>query len=172
MAGSRYDTPACRDLMEFVFSDFLVHNKVDGVLLAASWKDEDLPVLSATLHQLKSRGIDVTVLGPIVEYDAALPRLLVDGILHDTPSLASAKRTPGIRERDLAMKRMVTATGATYLSVYDAICRDDRCDELVQGNIPMQFDAGHLTAEGAIEVGRRLSAVFARKHARAADVSN
>ena len=61
------------------------------------------------------------------------------------------------------MKRMVTATGATYLSVYDAICRDNRCDELVQGNIPMQFDGGHLTAEGAIEVGRRLSAAFARK---------
>ena len=172
MAGSRYDTPVCRTLMEFVFSDFLVHNKVDGVLLAASWKDEDLLVLSATLQLLKARGIDVTVLGPIVEYDAALPRLLVDGLLHDTPSMASAKRTPGIRERDLAMKRMVTATGATYLSVYDAICRDDRCDELVQGNIPMQFDAGHLTAEGAIEVGRRLSAAFARKHARAADVSN
>ena len=70
------------------------------------------------------------------------------------------------------MKRMVTDTGAAYLSVYDAICRDDRCDELVQGNIPMQFDAGHLTAEGAIEVGRRLSAAFARKHARAADVSH
>ena len=172
VAGSRYDTPVCRTLMEFVFGDFLVHKQVDGVLLAASWKDEDLPVLSSTLQSLKSRGIDVTVLGPIVEYDAALPRLLVDGILHDTPSIASAKRTPGIRERDLAMKRMVTVTGATYLSVYDAICRDDRCDELVQGNIPMQFDAGHLTAEGAIEVGRRLSAAFARKHARAADVSN
>jgi hypothetical protein len=50
--------------------------------------------------------------------------------------------------------------------------RDDRCDELVQGSIPMQFDAGHLTAEGAIEVGRRLSAAFARKHARASDVSH
>ena len=75
MAGSRYDTPVCRNLMEFVFSDFLAHNKVDGVLLAASWKDEDLPVLSVTLQSLRSRGIDVTVLGPIVEYDAALPRL-------------------------------------------------------------------------------------------------
>lgn len=171
-AGSRYDTPVCRAMMEFVFDDFLVRNKVDGVFLAASWKDEDLSFLSATLQLLKSGRIDVTVLGPIVEYDAALPRLLVDGILHDAPSLASAKRTPGIRERDLAMKRMVTAAGATYLSVYDAMCRDDRCDEFVRGDIPMQFDAGHLTAEGAIEVGRRLSVAFARKHARAGDVSN
>jgi len=128
LPGSPHDTSTCRELMELVFNNFLVNNKVDKVLLAASWKDEDLPVLSATLRQLKSRGIDVTVLGPIVEYDAALPRLLVDGILHGTPTMASAKRTPGIRERDLAMKQIVTATGATYLSVYDAICRDDRCD--------------------------------------------
>ncbi|WFU17844.1 acyltransferase family protein [Bradyrhizobium sp. CB3481] len=171
-AGSRYDTPVCRAMMEFVFDDFLARNKVDGVLLAASWKDEDLPFLSATLQLLKSKRIDATVLGPIVEYDAALPRLLVDGILHATPSHASAKRTPGIRERDFAMRHMVTAAGASYLSVYDAMCRDDRCDEYARGDIPMQFDAGHLTAEGAIEVGRRLSVAFARKHARAADVSN
>jgi hypothetical protein len=162
----------CRKLMEFVFNEFLIHNKVDGVLLAASWKDEDLSFLSTTLQFLKSRGIDVTVLGPIVEYDAALPRLLVDGILHDLPSRASARRTPGIRERDLAMKQMVTAAGAAYLSVYDAVCRDDRCDEFARSDIPMQFDAGHLTAEGAIEVGRRLSNAFLRKHARANDVSN
>jgi hypothetical protein len=171
-AGSRYDTPMCRAMMEFVFDDFLAHTRLDGVLLAASWKDEDLPFLSATLQFLKSKRIEVTVLGPIVEYDAALPRLLVDGILHDAPAHASAKRTPGIRERDLAMKQMVTAAGATYLSVYDAMCRDDRCDEFATGDIPMQFDAGHLTAEGAVEVGRRLSVAFARKHARAGDVSN
>ena len=36
----------------------------------------------------------------------------------------------------------------------------------------MQFDAGHLTEKGAAEVGRRLSAIFGRKLARAADVSN
>ena len=36
----------------------------------------------------------------------------------------------------------------------------------------MQFDAGHLTAEGAVEVARRLSAAFASKLARADDVSN
>lgn len=172
LAGSRYDTPVCRELMERVFNDFLTNNKVDKVLLAASWKDEDLPMLSATLQILKSRSIDVTVLGPIVEYDAALPRLLIDEILLDRPTLASARRTAGIRERDLAMGRLVTAAGASYVSVYDALCREDRCDEFVEADVPMQFDAGHLTDKGAAEVGRRLSAVFGKKLARAGDVSN
>jgi hypothetical protein len=171
-AGSRHDTNTCRDLMELVFNNFLVNNKVDKVLLSASWKDEDVPILSTTLDILKSRGIDVTVLGPIVEYDTALPRLLVDEILLDSPSLASARRRPGVRERDLAMSRLVSAKGATYLSVYDAMCRDDRCDEFAEADVPMQFDAGHLTAKGAAEVGRRLAVWFGKKLARANDVSN
>jgi hypothetical protein len=73
-------------------------------------------------------------------------------------------------DRNRFLRRVSAMTSG--FAVYDAICRDDRCDELAQGNNSMQFDAGHLTAEGAIEVGRRLSAAFARKHARAADVSH
>jgi SGNH domain (fused to AT3 domains) len=79
-------------------------------------------------------------------------------------------RTSGIRERDQAMRRMVTAHGAAYLSVYDAVCRDGHCDEFAEGDVPLQFDAGHLTAQGSLEVGRRLSAAFVKRLARADDV--
>jgi peptidoglycan/LPS O-acetylase OafA/YrhL len=169
---SALDTRVCPKLMQFVFHDFLDTRKVDKVVLAASWKDEDLVDLSHTLDVLKQQGVDATVLGPIVEYENALPRLLVDEILRDNPSAAGAMRRPGIRERDQAMRRMVAAHGAAYLSVYDAVCRDGRCDEFVQGDVPIQFDAGHLTAQGSIEVGRRLAPLFVRKLARADDASN
>ena len=172
LPGSRYETQTCRNLMQLVFNDFLVNNKVDEILLAASWKDEDLPMLSATLEILTSRGSDVVVLGPIVEYDSALPRLLADEILHNDPSIAGAMRTAGVRERDRAMRRLVTDRGATYVSVYDSVCRNDRCDKFAEGDIPLQFDAGHLTAKGSVEVGRRLSASFVRKLARAGDAPN
>jgi len=144
----------------------------DRIVLAASWKDEDLPFLSTTLETLKARGLNVVVLGPIVEYDSALPRLLVDEILRGNPGAEGAMRRAGVRERDQKMSRMVAAHGATYLSVYDAICRDGSCDEFVQGDVPIQFDAGHLTAQGSIEVGRRLAPLFARKLARTGDASN
>lgn len=166
---SRLDTRACPKLMQFVFNDFLARNKVDKVILSASWKDEDLPALSSTLDSLKQRGLDVTVLGPIVEYDGALPRLLADQILRGDSSIADTMRTSGIRERDQAMRRMVTAHNATYLSVYDAVCRDGHCDEFAEGDVPLQFDAGHLTAQGSLEVGRRLSAAFVKRLARADD---
>jgi peptidoglycan/LPS O-acetylase OafA/YrhL len=169
---SLLDSRACPKLMRFVFDDFLVNNRVDKVLLAASWKDEDIPALSSTLEALMSRGLDVVVLGPIVEYDGALPRLLADEILHNSPSIAGAMRTPGIAERDRVLRRMVTAKGATYLSVYDSVCRDGRCDEFAEGDVPLQFDAGHLTAKGSLEVGRRLAPFFGGKLARLDDGAN
>lgn len=169
---SRLDTRACPALMQFVFNDFLVNNRVDKVLIAASWKDEDIPALSEILDTLKSKGFDVTVLGPIVEYDSALPRLLADAILRNNRSIASRTRTAGIRERDRELSRIVAAKGAAYLSVYDAVCRGGHCDEFAEPDIPLQFDAGHLTAEGSVVVGRRLSAAFVEQLARADHVSN
>jgi hypothetical protein len=157
MPVSRLDTRACPKLMQFVFNDFLVNNKVDKILLSASWKDEDMPGLIDTLEALKARGFDVAVLGPIVEYDGALPRLLVDGILRNRP-VAQGMRTSGISERDQAMRQAVMAKGATYLSVYDSVCREGHCDEFAGGDVPLQFDAGHLTAQGSLQVARRLSA--------------
>jgi hypothetical protein len=154
------ETRACPKLMHFVFNDFLANNKVDKVLLAASWKDEDLPNLLTTIVALKVRGFDVVVLGPIVEYDSALPRLLTEEILNNNPVIARTMRTPGIQDRDRAMRRIVSEKGATYLSVYDSICRDDLCDEYAKGDIPLQFDAGHLTAEGSLKVAQRLSTSF------------
>ena len=169
---SRLETRACPKLMHFVFNDFLLNNRADKILLAASWKDEDIPALSETIETLKSRGLDVTVLGPIVEYDSALPRLLADEILRNNHFIASRTRTAGIRERDRALSRIVAAKGATYLSVYDAVCRGGRCDEFAEGDVPLQFDAGHLTAKGSVAVGRRLSTTFVGKLARADDASN
>jgi SGNH domain (fused to AT3 domains) len=172
LSGSRYDTPTCRHLMQFVLDDFLPRNRVDKVLLAASWKDEDLPILATTLDILRSRNVEAVVLGPIVEYETALPRLLVDEIRHHKPDAAAAMRRPGVRERDREIGRIAVAHGAAYLSVYDAICHDGRCDELVEGDVPMQFDLGHLTAQGSVEVGRRLSALLLRKVAKVDDAAN
>ncbi|MBC7578661.1 MAG: acyltransferase [Tardiphaga sp.] len=154
-AADSLDSRACPRLMHYVFGQFLHDHKVDRILLAASWKDEDIPQLAHTLDTLKSMGLDVVVLGPIVEYDGALPRLLANQIMRDRPTMKD-RRTIGIRERDLAMRQMVTAHGVSYISVYDAVCPTSSCDTSAAAGVPMQFDAGHLTAQGSIEVGRRL----------------
>jgi hypothetical protein len=134
----------------------LVHEKVDKVLLAASWKSEDLPKLDATLDYLKERGIAAVVFGPIVEYDYALPRLLADAIRYHDPQLADRERTASVPAVDRKMRMLVTGKAVAYISTYDAMCRRGTCDKFAAGDIPIQFDAGHLTAEGSIALAEKL----------------
>ena len=56
MPVSLLDTRACPKLMQFVFNDFLVNNKVDKILLAASWKDEDIPGLVRDARYVEVEG--------------------------------------------------------------------------------------------------------------------
>ena len=79
------DTRACGKLMHYVFDDYLARERVDEVLLSASWKEEDLPALSNTVDRLIDRGLKVIVMGPIVEYRSP------------TPPLARRRSTPGRR---------------------------------------------------------------------------
>ena len=101
-----------------------------------------------------------TVLGPIVEYDGALPRLLADGILRNKPVAREAHAHPGIRERDQAMQPGRRFKGRDLSLRLRCGVPRGRCDEFAEGDIPLQFDAGHLTAKGSVEVGRRLAAIL------------
>jgi len=151
-----FDSRKCPQLMHFLFDDYLLNEKVDKVLLAASWKEEDLPKLAATLDYLNEHGIAAAVFGPIVEYDYALPRLLADAIRYHDPQLVDRERTPEVPVLDRRMRMLVTGKGVTYISTYDAMCKSGTCDKFVTGNIPFQFDAGHLTAEGSVALAEKL----------------
>jgi peptidoglycan/LPS O-acetylase OafA/YrhL len=151
-----FDTRKCPQLMHFVFDDYLVNEKVDKVLLAASWKQEDMPKLAASLDYLKEHGIAAAVFGPIVEYDYALPRLLADAIRYHDPQRVDRERTAAIPVLDRRMRMLVTGKGVTYISTYDAMCNSGTCVKFVTGSIPFQFDAGHLTAEGSIALAEKL----------------
>ena len=96
---------------------------------------------------------------------------------HHWLGLSSALPEVNIMQASASLCRPAVSAGSRYdtpfcRNVYDAICRDGRCDEFVQGDVPIQFDVGHLTAQGSIEVGRRLAPLFARKLARTGDASN
>jgi peptidoglycan/LPS O-acetylase OafA/YrhL len=151
-----FDFRKCPRLMHFIFDDYLAREKVDKVLLAASWKSEDVPKLEATLDYLKERNIEAVVFGPIVEYDYALPRLLADAIRYHDPQLADRERTAAIPALDRRMRMLVTGKGVPYISTYDAMCKGGTCDKFANGNIPIQFDAGHLTAAGSIALAEKL----------------
>jgi peptidoglycan/LPS O-acetylase OafA/YrhL len=58
-----YD-PNCRQLSAYLFGDYLLHARVDTVLMAAGWQAEDLSGLGQTVAWLQQHGMRVIVFGP------------------------------------------------------------------------------------------------------------
>lgn len=155
--SSPFDTGFCPHMRRLVFDDFLSSHRVNKILLAASWKEDDIPALLKTIALLKARGFDVVVLGPLVEYQQSLPRILADQITYHAPRLAQSLRDPKIPPLDKKMGELVKQNGATYISLYAAACPQDLCEAFASDGVPLQFDAGHLTAAGSLKLGLQLA---------------
>jgi peptidoglycan/LPS O-acetylase OafA/YrhL len=149
LPSSLFDNTYCPRMRHLIFDDFLKTHRPDRILLSASWKPEDVAPLLHTIDVLQAQGFKVTVMGPIVEYEQPLPRILVDEIRYNVPTLASQLRAAAIPELDRRMHDLVTARGAAYVSVYDAVCPHADCENFAGNDVPLQFDTGHLTAEGS-----------------------
>ena len=151
-----FELAECRALMNFVFDDYLVHNKIDKLLIAGQWKDSDLPKIEATLDHLKQIGVQVVLIGPIVQYDYSLPRLLANAIRFGDPRYADKHRAAGIASLDRVMSAFAAKRAVDYVSLVDTLCGADGCQTYASDNIPLQFDYGHLTAEGSVLLAEHL----------------
>jgi SGNH domain (fused to AT3 domains) len=136
------------------------------VVLSALWVDSDLPGLLREIAELKRYSKRVVVLGPIVLYDVALPRVLAKSLYDKDEALVASHRVSAVKETDRLFAQAVPKTGADYVSVYDAICPAGACTLWTDDNKPIQFDYGHLTPEGSeLIVSRIAPALFSTGHA-------
>lgn len=147
----------CIDLVDMALGSFLQANRPDVIILSARWIEADIPDVERTLKTLTGRAGQVVVLGPIVEYAMPLPRLLAqvaDG--RDTSLLVQARLADQMRtDRDLGAA--VRTSGAAYASAHDLLCAGNgtACQTTVK-DVPIQWDYGHLTAEGSQLLARKL----------------
>jgi len=156
MPGSLLDNGFCPRMRHLIFDDFLVRHRPDQIILSATWKSEDVAPLLRTLDVLKARGLAITVLGPIVEYEQPLPRILADEIRYGVPGLPTRLQDPAVPALDRRMHNLVAAKGVTYVSVYKVLCGSGSCETFAPDDVPMQFDTGHLTAQGSRLVAHRV----------------
>jgi peptidoglycan/LPS O-acetylase OafA/YrhL len=148
-----FEAAECRSLINFVFNDYLVHDKIDKLLIAGQWKESDLPKIEATLDYLKSIGVEIVL---IVQYDYSLPRLLANAIRYGDPRYVDKHRAAGIAGMDRAMSAVAASKTVDYVSLLDTLCRADVCQTYASDSIPLQFDYGHLTGEGSVLVAEHL----------------
>ena len=153
----------CTALMRTTFEQYIKEFKFDAIILAGRWEENDLPFLEPTIDSLAVHTDNIIVLGPILEYSQALPRLLAQKGATQS-EITDAQQYREIEKVDMQMKKILDDTHVEYISVLKAMCPNKECIVYTQEGIPMQFDASHLTKEGAVElVGRLVDRGFLQK---------
>jgi len=149
------DRRSCFEIMRYVYEDYLPRHRPDLVILAANWQAYDLGRLSSSIQYLKSISQNVLVVGPIMQYDTPLPRLLATSVDSQDLSLAAVHRIRSYDELDTTMKTMATDTwGVNYVSYRDLLCPQDKCLEWAAPDVPLQSDTSHLTDSGSVLVAQ------------------
>lgn len=148
--------PSCSLMMDYVFKDYLTRNRVDRILVGGRWTQRDLPGLEEMLSWAKSRAIPVTLFGPMVEYDQALPRILALAAQSNDLRAAESHQIKNNMALDGELNAVASEYGATYVSYYKLLCMQDRCLTTAPDGSPLQFDTDHLTRQGSLLVVRKL----------------
>jgi peptidoglycan/LPS O-acetylase OafA/YrhL len=139
--------PRCKDLINFIFKDFLPTHHVDGLILSARWGDYDVAGVSETVKVMRKYATRVIVMGPTIEYKRPLPELLARRLLPDQGNVLSEAENYGqIAELD---HRMAAALGGHYISILHLLCRNEQCTTADKNGNPLQFDYDHLTQFGS-----------------------
>ena len=142
----------CVELMHYIFDTFIPNSRLDGVVISARWVPDDAEAAVAAVRAIRRHVPHVVVSGPIAEYDVALPRVLARNI-DDGESIAD-HRVPEIAAVDRRFAQTFARAGLPYVSPYKAICHPE-CDAWAGPGVPLQFDYGHMTAQGSrLVVGR------------------
>ena len=144
----------CAAMMRDVFENYLGKRRIDWVILAANWSQQDLPALVQTLDWLRARGIHVVLAGPVIHYRLPLPKLLALSILRDDKGLVDRYRSAADPAFDRQVEQIAHDHGAIYFSTYRTLCRAGRCETTDAAGIPLEFDQAHFTATGSMRVAR------------------
>jgi peptidoglycan/LPS O-acetylase OafA/YrhL len=143
--------PRCTDLVQKAIETYLTRYRYDTVILAGRWEPTDLPALPETVRLLASRTREVVVLGPIIEYKQALPRLLAR-YRRGQAEVEEAQFFREVTETDRLMREALHETPGSYYSILHALCAGRNCRTISSNGQPIQFDSSHLTHQGAVEV--------------------
>jgi peptidoglycan/LPS O-acetylase OafA/YrhL len=152
--------PLCRQMMDFVFRKYLLSHAIQGLLVEARWNTADMRGVDEIVDWAKPRGINVVVFGPVLEYDAPLPRLLAYSIAWNRPDLAQQHRLAYPPVRDAQMRSLAANRWhVSYVSLYQATCESGRCLEYAdeKDGIPLLNDGDHLSEDGSRMLVRRLA---------------
>lgn len=140
---------ACGAFFRTLLGTWLPAHRVDRLMLAARWRPGDASLVEATLRDPAVRAAHPLLVGPVPQYATALPRLLVFADKRGEPRLPARAHDAQVFETDRLLRAVAARTGTPYLSMVEHLCAPDGCRTWAARGVPMQFDYGHLTAQGS-----------------------
>ncbi len=149
----------CTELMARAFDTYLSEGNFDAVILAARWRNgNDIRKLRKTLTEILRSTEHVYVIGQPIEYTTPLPSLLASASLpRRSHEIRAFNRYEEVSALEEEVKSALEGLPVTYVSPLQALCdADSNCQTVTDGNVPIQYDYGHLTREGARLVIDRL----------------
>ncbi len=140
----------CAAVHRFAYGAMLARGHISHVILAERWTPGQIPQLRKTVAYFHSRGIGVTIIGPVAEYDARFPIALGRAMETGNASDVDRFRRNEIARTDALVRAAALASGAAYYSVYQAECARNTCAYTnPHDGAPLHFDYGHVTKSGA-----------------------
>jgi peptidoglycan/LPS O-acetylase OafA/YrhL len=144
--------PQCTRVFRQALQTLVATGKVQAVVLAGQWHDNEIDALINTIRVLRSHQMRVTIIGPIVEYNGDFPNIVARAMLLHDPVWVDSLRRRSRQALDRRMAVAVRATGAQYFSSYDRECPNGRCRLLSSKGEPMHYDYGHYTRSASVDI--------------------
>jgi len=165
------DRPYCRAVNARVLETLRLSAQ-PVVVLHANWRryarDARLiPALEDTIAALKDRGARVVLVGSLPQWRPSLPEIVAGRMyqhglgLAEIPRLIASNRHGELEKIDRGLREVTDRQGVQWISLLDALCKDDHCTALVataEGLRLTAWDYGHLTYEGSLLAGRAAAA--------------
>jgi peptidoglycan/LPS O-acetylase OafA/YrhL len=112
----------CIQLVNYVLRDFLPSSNVKVVILGGHWRDGDDAEIEETVQRIQSLGMTPILMGPIPEYDSALPRLLALSIQTSHPELPGQHREQNLVALDRKLAFCPSTGGTSNTSPLPTPC--------------------------------------------------
>ena len=98
---------------------------------------------------MRSKGIEVIVIGPVFEFEGSFPLILARSLESGDPAQVETLRRKGGDDLERQLRSLVERGGATYYSARARECDAESCRYMTEGGVPLHFNYGHLTNAGA-----------------------
>ncbi len=132
----------------------------DVVLISGGWArsveaEETRRSLLAAIASITTSGSRVVLVGPSLQYDTALPRLVVSAMHFG--AAPDSHLLPFVERSDDILRNMLKDVPLTeYVSPFRLLCPPNAPCPVVAAGAPIAWDQGHLTAEGSVLLARRI----------------